>query len=80
MAGLVPKVGGVEEEPVACCSTMTDQLAQSCADHDLCPDVVIEQWTDGTLVFPVRDGSSSGVLVIFCPWCGTWCGTGQEPS
>jgi len=47
-----------------CCDLMTYYV-----NHD---DHVVYFWEEFTeYLIPIHDGGSSGVLIRYCPWCGT---------
>jgi hypothetical protein len=52
------------ETSVRCCREMAYYLG-----HE---DRIVLFWDRfGEYLIPVRDGGSSGIVIRFCPWCGT---------
>lgn len=46
-----------------CCSDMADNIRSE--------DRIILYWERfGEYLIPVRDGGTSGIVIIYCPWCG----------
>jgi len=53
-----------------CCETLRDRVNEVCVEHDNeCPDILVIRTTRG-YGLPIRDGGSSYVEIMFCPWCG----------
>ncbi len=47
-----------------CCARMQGYLAD--------PDNVIDYWAElDQFLLPVRGGTRSGIVIAFCPWCGS---------
>jgi len=60
-----------------CCETFERHATYKCSELEhsynrfLCPDVIIAYLHErGQWVIPIHDGSNSGVIIRFCPWCG----------
>jgi hypothetical protein len=58
-----------------CCLKMADNIFESYdkngnIEYDN-PDVIINEWEDGSIGIPIHDGGSSIIEIEFCPWCGT---------
>lgn len=59
-----------------CCDLMADQMTSTCEHHGEnrweCPDFVVLFHPDsGVYMLPIRDGGSSGIIITYCPWCGS---------
>ena len=53
----------MEAVPV-CCARMGRHLVD--------PDNVIDYWAElDQFLLPVRGGTRSGIVIEFCPWCGS---------
>ena len=62
------------ERPEPCCTVLRDRSTLGCGVHTDpldCADVLVV-WSDyhGAYGLPVRDGGTSRVTIVFCPWCG----------
>lgn len=58
-----------------CCLKMSDNIFESFdkngdINYDN-PDVIINEWTSGTIGIPIHDGGTSMIEINFCPWCGS---------
>jgi hypothetical protein len=57
-----------------CCAMMTSQFKNKCELHDArhdCPNNLID-YSDNNKRFTliIHDGTSSGIEIKYCPWCG----------
>jgi len=67
-----------------CCDFMAEQMTATCDHHGEnrweCPDfVVCYDDEEDVFVLPIRDGSSSGVVINYCPWCATQLAKPSQP-
>ena len=57
-----------------CCETMRHYVEMTCEQHpdpQDCPDIVVRKYSNGDYGIPVRDGGSSYIRILNCPWCRT---------
>lgn len=54
-----------------CCDMMKSNLKGTCKVHGrTCADTIMKR-LGGRICIPIHDGGSSGVVINYCPWCGT---------
>ena len=56
-----------------CCLRLEEVLEQTCPTHRSkyeCPDILLDEHTDGTIGIIVHDGGESMITIHYCPWCG----------
>ena len=58
-----------------CCEQMENQINYKCDLHhgvlSDCPDILVSRFKSGEYVILIHDGGSSGIIIKYCPWCGT---------
>ena len=58
-----------------CCLMLADKVYQSLDEDGEIkyddPEVIINKWDEGLFGIPVHDGSTTMVVINYCPWCGT---------
>lgn len=58
-----------------CCSMMEKNTNNSCDVHEFrkdCPDMLVDYHDSSKeYVLMIHDGGSSGIVINYCPWCGT---------